>query len=85
MWGPRGSGITSLAHKMANIVCCEDFKHDDFSSLDLTLLSKNIDDVRNGRRTKVPIFDLETGARSGFKELEVYEDCGVFLILPDYF
>ena len=38
---------------------------------------QNIDDMRNGRRTKVPLFDLETGARSGFKELEVSEDCGV--------
>ncbi|KAH9794739.1 P-loop containing nucleoside triphosphate hydrolases superfamily protein [Citrus sinensis] len=89
--GPSGSGKTSLAHKMANIVGCEvvslesyfkseqvkDFKYDDFSSLDLSLLSKNISDIRNGRRTKVPIFDLETGARSGFKELEVSEDCGV--------
>ncbi|KAK9223081.1 hypothetical protein WN944_011523 [Citrus x changshan-huyou] len=91
--GPSGSGKTSLAHKMANIVGCEvvslesyfkseqvkDFKYDDFSSLDLSLLSKNISDIRNGRRTKVPIFDLETGARSGFKELEVSEDCGVII------
>ncbi|XP_031268784.1 uncharacterized protein LOC116127269 isoform X7 [Pistacia vera] len=91
--GPSGSGKTSLAHKMANIVGCEvvslesyfkpdqvkDFKYDDFSSLDLSLLSKNISDIRNGRRTKVPIFDLETGARSGFKELEVSEDCGVVI------
>lgn len=38
---------------------------------------QNIDDVRNFRRTKVPIFDLENGTRSGFKELEVSEDCGV--------
>jgi deoxyadenosine/deoxycytidine kinase len=52
--GPSGSGKTSLAHKMANIVGCEvvslesyfkseqvkDFKYDDFSSLDLSLLSK---------------------------------------------
>lgn len=52
--GPSGSGKTSLAHKMANIVGCEvvslesyyksehvkDFKCDDFSSLDLALLSK---------------------------------------------
>ncbi|KAK4839951.1 hypothetical protein QYF36_026159 [Acer negundo] len=52
--GPSGSGMTSLAHKMANIVGCEvvslesyfkseqvkDFKYDDFSSLDLSLLSK---------------------------------------------
>jgi hypothetical protein len=38
---------------------------------------QNIGDIRNGRRTKVPVFDLETGARSGFKELEVSEDCGV--------
>ncbi|XP_038892482.1 uridine-cytidine kinase C isoform X4 [Benincasa hispida] len=89
--GPSGSGKTSLAHKMANIVGCEvislesyykseqvkDFKYDDFSTLDLSLLSKNIDDMRNGRRTKVPLFDLETGARSGFKELQVSEDCGV--------
>ncbi|KAG6757669.1 hypothetical protein POTOM_037990 [Populus tomentosa] len=91
--GPSGSGKTSLAHKMANIVGCEvvslesyfkseqvkDFKYDDFSSLDLSLLSKNISNIRNGRRTKVPMFDLETGARSGFKELEVSEDCGVII------
>ncbi|XP_062111107.1 uncharacterized protein LOC133822694 isoform X7 [Humulus lupulus] len=92
--GPSGSGKTSLAHKMANIVGCEvislesyyrseqvkDFKYDDFSSLDLSLLLKNFDDIRNGRRTKVPVFDLETGARSGFKELEVSEDCGVIIL-----
>ncbi|XP_015167665.1 uncharacterized protein [Solanum tuberosum] len=91
--GPSGSGKTSLARKMANIVGCEvvslesyyksehvkDFKYDDFSSLDLGLLSKNISDIRNCRRTKVPIFDLETGARSGFKELEVSEECGVVI------
>ncbi|KAL1803418.1 hypothetical protein ACET3Z_032065 [Daucus carota] len=91
--GPSGSGKTSLARKMANIVGCEvvslesyhrseqvkDFKNDDFSSLDLALLSKNIDDMRNFRKTKVPVFDLETGARSGFKELEVSEDCGVVI------
>ncbi|CAI9785449.1 unnamed protein product [Fraxinus pennsylvanica] len=39
----------------------------------------NIDDIKNCRRTKVPVFDLETGARSGFKELEVSEDCGVVI------
>ncbi|KAF8390010.1 hypothetical protein HHK36_024531 [Tetracentron sinense] len=92
--GPSGSGKTSLAHKMANIVGCEvislesyykseqvkDFKYDDFSSLDLSLLSKNIDDIRNCRRTKVPIFDLETCTRSGFKELQVSEDCGVVIL-----
>ncbi|GLT94443.1 hypothetical protein SLE2022_121830 [Rubroshorea leprosula] len=88
--GPSGSGKTSLAHKMANIVGCEvvslesyfklkDFKYDDFNSIDLILLSKNIDDIRNGRRTKVPVFDLETGSRSGFKELEVSDDCGVII------
>ncbi|CAA3020728.1 uncharacterized protein LOC111399081 isoform X2 [Olea europaea subsp. europaea] len=91
--GPSGSGKTSLARKMANIVGCEvvslesyfkseqvkDFKYDDFSSLDLALLSKNIDDIRNCRRTKVPVFDLETGVRSAFKELEVSEDCGVVI------
>ncbi|XP_059649557.1 uncharacterized protein LOC132295347 isoform X2 [Cornus florida] len=91
--GPSGSGKTSLARKMANIVGCEvvslesyykseqvkDFKYDDFSSIDLSLLSKNIDDIRNCRRTEVPIFDLETGARSGLKNLEVSEDCGVVI------
>lgn len=91
--GPSGSGKTSLAHKMANIVGCEvvslesyfkseqvkDFKYDDFNSLDLPLLSKNIGDIRNSRRTKIPVFDLETGSRSGFKELEVSEDCGVVI------
>ncbi|KAK3013760.1 hypothetical protein RJ639_008786, partial [Escallonia herrerae] len=50
---------------------------------------QNIDDIRNCRRTKVPVFDLETGARSGFKELEVSEDCnvvifeGVYALHPD--
>ncbi|KAI5677160.1 hypothetical protein M9H77_08110 [Catharanthus roseus] len=91
--GPSGSGKTSLARKMANIVGCEvvslesyykaeqvkHFKYDDFCSLDLSLLSKNIDDIRNRRRTKVPLFDLETGSRSGFRELEVSEDCGVVI------
>ncbi|KAL6505806.1 hypothetical protein OROHE_023185 [Orobanche hederae] len=91
--GPSGSGKTSLARKMANIVGCEvislesyyrsdqmkDFKYDDFSSLDLALLSKNIDDIKNCRRTMVPVFNLESGARSGFKELEVSEDCGVVI------
>ncbi|KAK4400037.1 Uridine-cytidine kinase C [Sesamum angolense] len=57
----------------------KDFKYDDFSSLDLALLSKNINDIKSCRRTKVPVFDLETGARSGFKELEVSEDCGVVI------
>ncbi|PKI33465.1 hypothetical protein CRG98_046142 [Punica granatum] len=78
---------------MANIVGCEvvslecyykseqvkDFKYDDFGSIDLSLLSKNINDIRSGRRTKIPMFDLETGARSGFKELVVSEDCGVII------
>ncbi|KAG8637493.1 hypothetical protein MANES_15G128300v8 [Manihot esculenta] len=91
--GPSGSGKTSLAHKMANIVGCEvvslesyfiseqvkDFKHDDFRSLDLSLLAKNINDIRCGRTAKVPLFDLETGARSGFKELDISEDCGVII------
>ncbi|KAL8137583.1 hypothetical protein V2J09_003584 [Rumex salicifolius] len=91
--GPSGSGKTSLAHKMANIVGCEvvslesyyksehvkDFKHDDLSSLDLPLLSKNINDIRKERRTKIPIFDLETGVRSGFKDLQVSEDCGMVI------
>lgn len=99
--GPSGSGKTSLAHKMANIVGCEvislesyyreqvkDFKFDDFGSLDLSLLSKNIDDIRKCQRTKVPIFDLENCTRSGYKELQVSEDRvvifeGVYALHPD--
>ncbi|XP_048502265.1 uncharacterized protein LOC104883873 isoform X3 [Beta vulgaris subsp. vulgaris] len=91
--GPSGSGKTSLAHKMSNIIGCEvvslesyyksehvkDYKYDDFSSLDLSLLSKNINDIRKSRRTKIPIFDLESGFRSGFRDLEVSEDCGVVI------
>ncbi|XP_074290010.1 uncharacterized protein LOC141616774 isoform X2 [Silene latifolia] len=91
--GPSGSGKTSLAHKMANIIGCEvvslesyyksehvkEFKHDDFNSLDLSLLSKNISDIRKNSRTEIPIFDLETGSRSGYKLLEVSEDCGVVI------
>ncbi|TYI36536.1 hypothetical protein ES332_A03G148200v1 [Gossypium tomentosum] len=91
--GPSGSGKTSLAHKTANIVGCEvvslesyfkpeqvkDFKYDDFNSLDLPLLSKNIGDIKHGRKTKIPVFNLETGSRSCFKELEISEDCGVII------
>ncbi|KAL5995202.1 hypothetical protein ACLOJK_025260 [Asimina triloba] len=91
--GPSGSGKTSLAHKMANIVGCEvislesyyksdqvkDFKYDNFSSLDLSLLSKNIDDLRNCRKTRVPFFDFENCTRSGFRDLQVSEDCGVVI------
>ncbi|KVH97657.1 CYTH-like domain-containing protein [Cynara cardunculus var. scolymus] len=58
----------------------KDFKYDDFRSLDLALLTKNISDIRRGRKAKVPVFDLESGARSGYKELEVSEDCGVVII-----
>ncbi|KAK1264034.1 hypothetical protein QJS04_geneDACA018653 [Acorus gramineus] len=92
--GPSGSGKTSLALKMANIVGCEvislesyykseqvkDFKYDSFSSLDLSLLLKNIDDIRNCHRAKIPTFDFETCTRSGFKEVQVSEDCGVVII-----
>ncbi|KAK1287169.1 hypothetical protein QJS10_CPB19g01823 [Acorus calamus] len=92
--GPSGSGKTSLALKMANIVGCEvislesyykseqvkDFKYDSFSSLDLSLLLKNIDDIRHCHRAKIPTFDFETCTRSGFKEVQVSEDCGVVII-----
>lgn len=91
--GPSGSGKTSLAHKMANIVGCEvvslesyyktdqvkDFKFDDFSSLDLPLLLKNIEDIRARQTTRIPLFDFEKCVRSGFKNLEVSEDCGVVI------
>lgn len=91
--GPSGSGKTSLARKMANIVGCEvislesyykseqvkDFKYDEFSFLDLSLLSKNIDDLRSRHKAKVPCFDFESCSRSGFKELQVSEDCGVVI------
>ncbi|XP_021318438.1 uncharacterized protein LOC8086455 isoform X2 [Sorghum bicolor] len=54
--GPSGSGKTSLAQKMANIIGCEvvslesyykpeqvrDYKYDDYSSLDIALLTKVI-------------------------------------------
>ncbi|XP_020519552.1 uncharacterized protein LOC18428685 isoform X3 [Amborella trichopoda] len=96
--GPSGSGKTSMAHKMANFVGCEvislesyyksehmrDLKYDDFSSLDLALLLKNIDDIRNRRSTKVPSFDFENCTRSGFRNLEVSEDCGVLKIRNDF-
>ncbi|XP_042445167.1 uncharacterized protein LOC122030082 isoform X3 [Zingiber officinale] len=91
--GPSGSGKTSLAQKMANIVGCEvislesyykseqakDFKYDEFSSLDLSLLSKNISDIREHHKAKVPCFDFEKSRRNGFKELLVSEDSGVVI------
>ncbi|PKA64603.1 Uridine kinase-like protein 3 [Apostasia shenzhenica] len=91
--GPSGSGKTSLAQKMANIVGCvvislesyyksdqvKDLKYDEFTSLDLSLLSKNIEDIRKLHKAKVPCFDFENCSRNGFKELQVSEDCGVVI------
>ncbi|KAJ3679486.1 hypothetical protein LUZ60_017497 [Juncus effusus] len=90
--GPSGSGKTSLAQKMANIVGCEvislesyykpeqakDFKSE-FTSLDISLLLKNIEDIRNKHKAKVPCFDFENFCRNGFKELQVSEECGVVI------
>lgn len=41
------------------------------------VIPQNINDIKNRQKTSIPVFDLETGTRSGFKELEVSEDCGV--------
>ncbi|KAL4279593.1 hypothetical protein GQ457_03G010140 [Hibiscus cannabinus] len=68
----------------------KDFKYDDFNSLDLPCfrsnasllhfcLLQNIGDIRHGRKTKIPVFNLETGSRSCFKDLEISEDCGVII------
>ncbi|XP_024535400.1 uncharacterized protein LOC9637193 isoform X2 [Selaginella moellendorffii] len=92
--GPSGSGKTSLAHKMANIVGCEvismenyfkteeikEFKYDDFTTLDLALLLKNIEDAKTMRPTRIPVFDFERNVRSGTKELEVSDECGVVIV-----
>ncbi|KAL3688676.1 hypothetical protein R1sor_014985 [Riccia sorocarpa] len=92
--GPSGSGKTSLARKMANIVGCEmismesyyksekvkDSNYDDFNCLDLPLLLRNIEDIRNFRPTMIPVFDFVKNKRTGSRKLEVSEDCGVVLV-----
>ncbi|KAM0865239.1 hypothetical protein ACQ4PT_043412 [Festuca glaucescens] len=84
---------TSLAQKMANIIGCEvislesyykpeqvrDYKYDEYSSLDIALLTKNITEIRNSHKAKVPCFDFEKFTRSGFKEFQVSEECGVVI------
>ncbi|RLM74296.1 uncharacterized protein C2845_PM15G03290 [Panicum miliaceum] len=91
--GPSGSGKTSLAQKMANIIGCEvvslesyykpeevrDYKYDDYSSLDIALLAKNIMEIRNSYKAEVPCFDFENFSRKGFKELQVSEESGVVI------
>uniref|UniRef100_A0A453BR43 CYTH domain-containing protein n=1 Tax=Aegilops tauschii subsp. strangulata TaxID=200361 RepID=A0A453BR43_AEGTS len=91
--GPSGSGKTSLAQKMANIIGCEvislesyykpeqvrDYKYDEYSSLDIALLTKNIKEIRNTHKAKVPCFDFEKFKRNGFKEFQVSEECGVVI------
>jgi uridine kinase len=93
--GPSGSGKTSFAHKMANIVGCEvvsmesyykaeevkDSNYDEFSTLDLPLLLKNIEDIRAQSPTMIPVFDFVKNKRSGSKELAVSEDCGVIVAI----
>lgn len=92
--GPSGSGKTSFGHKMANIVGCEvismesyikaeevkDSNYDEFSTLDLPLLLKNIEDLKTRSSTRIPVFDFEINKRSGSKELVVSEDCGVVIL-----
>uniref|UniRef100_A0A0D9ZID1 CYTH domain-containing protein n=1 Tax=Oryza glumipatula TaxID=40148 RepID=A0A0D9ZID1_9ORYZ len=89
--GPNGSGKTSLAQKMANIIGCEvislesyykpeqvrDYKYDEYSSLDIGLLTKNIMEIRKNHKAEVPCFDFEKCKRKKFEELQVSEECGV--------
>ncbi|EEC76931.1 hypothetical protein OsI_15188 [Oryza sativa Indica Group] len=89
--GPSGSGKTSLAQKMANIIGCEvislesyykpeqvrDYKYDEYSSLDIGLLTKNIMEIRKNHKAEVPCFDFEKCKRKKFEELHVSEECGV--------
>ncbi|EEE60662.1 hypothetical protein OsJ_14114 [Oryza sativa Japonica Group] len=89
--GPSGSGKTSLAQKMANIIGCEvislesyykpeqvrDYKYDEYSSLDIGLLTKNIMEIRKNHKAEVPCFDFEKCKRKKFEELQVSEECGV--------
>ncbi|KAK3145164.1 hypothetical protein QOZ80_4AG0324270 [Eleusine coracana subsp. coracana] len=91
--GPSGSGKTSLAQKMANIIGCEvvslesyykpeqvrDYKYDDYSSLDISLLTKNITEIRKSHKAEVPCFDFEKFNRNGFKEIQVSEESGVVI------
>ncbi|TVU13392.1 hypothetical protein EJB05_40445 [Eragrostis curvula] len=91
--GPSGSGKTSLAQKMANIIGCEvislesyykpeqvrDYKYDDYSSLDISLLTKNIMEIRKNHKAEVPCFDFENFSRNGFKEIQVSEESGVVI------
>uniref|UniRef100_A0A0E0P6R3 CYTH domain-containing protein n=1 Tax=Oryza rufipogon TaxID=4529 RepID=A0A0E0P6R3_ORYRU len=91
--GPSGSGKTSLAQKMANIIGCEvislesyykpeqvrDYKYDEYSSLDIGLLTKNIMEIRKNHKAEVPCFDFEKCKRKKFEELHVSEECGVVI------
>ncbi|XP_052151823.1 uncharacterized protein LOC127770198 isoform X3 [Oryza glaberrima] len=91
--GPSGSGKTSLAQKMANIIGCEvislesyykpeqvrDYKYDEYSSLDIGLLTKNIMEIRKNHKAEVPCFDFEKCKRKKFEELQVSEECGVVI------
>lgn len=92
--GPSGSGKTSLAYKMANIFGCDvislenyykseqvrEFKYDDFASIDLPLLLKNIRELRTRSAAMVPLFNFEKNIRSSFKAVEVSNNCGVVII-----
>jgi hypothetical protein len=38
---------------------------------------QNITEIRNSHKAKVPCFDFEKFTRSGLKEFQVSEECGV--------
>jgi uridine kinase len=46
---------------------------DDPRIIDYDYLISNLDDLRSGRRTKVPIYDFKTSKRTGYRDVAVPE------------
>ncbi|GAQ80951.1 nucleoside triphosphate hydrolases superfamily protein [Klebsormidium nitens] len=83
--GPSGSGKTSLAHKLADILQCKvvsleryyaadrvaNENFDEFSALDVDMLIHNLQELREGRPTHLPVFDFEKKERKGFEDFSI--------------
>lgn len=78
--GPSGSGKTSLAEKVASVIGCtvipmENYRGGtdegtDLDSIDFDALIRNLEDLTEGKDTKIPVFDFHQKKRVGSKAIK---------------
>lgn len=92
--GPSGSGKSNFARKLADLVECyllslenyykedlvDDTNYDEFHTLDSSLLIQNIQDWKELRTARTPVFDFQRKKRVRFQEIQVSHENGVVVV-----